>query len=360
MAPFAHKIGPAALDRLVTEAVARFMPAKAAQDARDAADGRHVRIHHDQVSFSGTSYLEGELDLADALDLDAALSQRRGVVEGRWVRRVPRRAPRDRRRGDRPPTSSPWTSTPTPTRALASSVDPGRGARQVVLHVHLSDQAITGTGPRTGLDGCEVLGRVENTRAGITAEQVRGWCANPEATIVIRPVIDLQDHYATDAYTVPDRLRTQTEERDHTCVFPWCTRAARACDCDHVIARDRGGTTCSCNIAPLCRRHHRLKTKTTWTYTVLEPGTYLWSSPHGYQFLREATGTLDVTRDQRPHGARSQPSLPAPQARPTRALTPPPRPRRPSPSTGTQARPGSPRRAGKLARRCSHRCSKSC
>ncbi|MEO5653270.1 MAG: hypothetical protein ABIN79_03115 [Marmoricola sp.] len=69
-----------------------------------------------------------------------------------------------------------------------------------------------------------------------------------------------------------------------------------------MIARDRGGTTCSCNLAPLCRRHHRLKTKTTWTYTVLEPGTYLWSSPHGYQFLRDPTGTLDVTPDRRPTG----------------------------------------------------------
>ena len=52
---------------------------------------------------------------------------------------------------------------------------------------------------------------------------------------------------------------------------------------------------------PLCRRHHRLKTHHGgWGYTVLEPGCYLWSSPHGYQFLRDHRGTTDVTRARPP------------------------------------------------------------
>jgi hypothetical protein len=29
----------------------------------------------------------------------------------------------------------------------------------------------------------------------------------------------------------------------------------------------------------------------------VEPGVYLWRSPLGYQFLRDHTGTLDVTPD---------------------------------------------------------------
>ena len=33
---------------------------------------------------------------------------------------------------------------------------------------------------------------------------------------------------------------------------------------------------------------------------MLEPGTYLWTSPHGYQLLRDGEGTLDVTPDRRP------------------------------------------------------------
>ncbi len=115
--------------------------------------------------------------------------------------------------------------------------------------------------------------------------------------MIVKPVIDLADHVHVESYETPDRLTEQVGLRDATCVFPWCSRPARSCDSDHVIPHARGGPTCSENLAPLCRRHHRLKTHTAWTYTALEPGTYLWSSPHGYQFLRDHTGTLDVSRD---------------------------------------------------------------
>ena len=69
------------------------------------------------------------------------------------------------------------------------------------------------------------------------------------------------------------------------------------CDNDHAHPRARHGATCSCNIAPLCRRHHRLKTHSPWTYVVVDPGTYVWTSPHGYQFLRDPIGTLDISED---------------------------------------------------------------
>ena len=83
---------------------------------------------------------------------------------------------------------------------------------------------------------------------------------------------------------------------------PWCTRPAESCDLDHVVPYSEGGSTSSDNIANLCRRHHRLKTHHSgWGYTVLEPGCYLWSSPHGYQFLRDHTGTTDVTHDRTSH-----------------------------------------------------------
>ena len=58
-----------------------------------------------------------------------------------------------------------------------------------------------------------------------------------------------------------------------------------------------GGYSCSCNIAPLCRKHHRPKTHTAWDYVALERGTYLWTSPNGLQYLRDHTGTLDVSAD---------------------------------------------------------------
>src|SRR6266540_2019971 len=73
----AHNSRPWQLDRLVEEAIARFMPAEADRRRREAraADGRHSTIATSQVSFEGTSQVHGELDLADALDLDAALAR---------------------------------------------------------------------------------------------------------------------------------------------------------------------------------------------------------------------------------------------------------------------------------------------
>ena len=46
----------------------------------------------------------------------------------------------------------------------------------MVLYAHLSDAAITDA--RLG-----ELGRLENTRSLITAEQVRPWCANPDTQV---------------------------------------------------------------------------------------------------------------------------------------------------------------------------------
>ena len=120
--------------------------------------------------------------------------------------------------------------------------------------------------------------------------------------------------HLTDADHPSAAITEHVTVRDRTCVFPWCTRPARTCrpgeqpdradgssehpcDLDPIHERSRGGVTCSCNLAPLCRRHHRLKTHSAWTYLALDPGTYLWTSPHGYQFLRDHTGTLDVSRD---------------------------------------------------------------
>jgi hypothetical protein len=163
------------------------------------------------------------------------------------------------------------------------------GPKQTIsLHLHAS------------ADPTSPLVRVEETRSFVLIDRLAEWCTNPATQLDVKPVIDLAEHISVEAYEVPDRLATQTQLRDLTCVFPHCTRPARRCDCDHAIPHAQGGTTCSCNIAPLCRRHHRLKTHSSWTYTILDPGTYLWSSPHGYQFLRDHHGTLDVSPDPDP------------------------------------------------------------
>ena len=90
-------------------------------------------------------------------------------------------------------------------------------------------------------------------------------------------------------------MAEDVELRDRTCVFPWCQRPAKGCDKDHIVPYDSGGPTCPCNLAPLCRRHHRMKTHGGWTYTMVEPGTFLWRSPYGYSYLRDPGGTTDLS-----------------------------------------------------------------
>ncbi|WP_165372350.1 HNH endonuclease signature motif containing protein, partial [Nocardioides iriomotensis] len=188
-----------------------------------------------------------------------------------------------------------------PTLDLAKPMN-GHG-REVVLNVHVTPDAITDQ-PGTH------LARVDNTRSFVDADQVRTWCGTPGTTITVRPVLDLAEHLSGTAYETPDRLAEQATHVDGTCVFPWCSRPARSADCDHVQPHAEGGPTCSCNIARLCRRHHRLKTHTAWRYEALERGSYLWTSPHGLSFLRDRTGTIDVTGPASPDD-RAGPGRPA-------------------------------------------------
>ena len=145
--------------------------------------------------------VEAELDIADALDLEAAVAvgadQRAawGSSEPLDVRRaqavgdLARRQPALDLDG---PEVSPRATKP----------------REVVMYVHLSEAAVLGDDP---------IAHLERGDALVTAEQVRTWCGHPDAQVVVKPVLD--------------------------------------------------------------------------------PGTYLWTTPHGYQFLRDRTGTLDVSPD---------------------------------------------------------------
>ncbi|HET9840529.1 MAG TPA: HNH endonuclease signature motif containing protein [Nocardioides sp.] len=316
VAGVAHKIGPAQLDRTVNEAIGRYMPEEVQRLAEASWDKRHVTIDDQLVSFTGTMSLSAELDIADALDLEAAVTAgaaaraELGSTESLDVRRA--QAVGDLARGQAPLDLLPHHTAETPSdpntpgdpvgSAGGQTAPGGRprvAPRQVVLYVHLSEAAVRGEDP---------VARLERGDALVTADQVRAWCGRPDtAQIVVKPVLDLDTCTSSDSDRVTPPIAEHVAVRDKTCVFPWCTRPARTChpddpgehpcDCDHAHPRSKNGPTCSCNLAPLCRRHHRLKTHSPWTYLVLDPGTYLWTSPHGYQFLRDPVGTLDVSQD---------------------------------------------------------------
>ena len=60
------------------------------------------------------------------------------------------------------------------------------------------------------------------------------------------------------------------------CTFPGCPVPAHRCDIDHRVPYDQAdpdaGPTCSCNLHPLCRTHHRLKTAGLLTPTPAPTG----------------------------------------------------------------------------------------
>ena len=74
VAPTAHKIGPYQLDRLVEKAIADHMPDLAEERRLAKADGRYFTIEPQAFSFDGTASVHGELDLADAHDLETAVT----------------------------------------------------------------------------------------------------------------------------------------------------------------------------------------------------------------------------------------------------------------------------------------------
>ncbi len=280
LAAVAHKVSIAQLDRTVEEARVRFDLDEALARQVAAQEGRHstsrpARSPSTAVSTSTAPLTSPTPWIWRTRSPDVRVTSVPLGWMRRWMCGVP----------------SPWVTWPgvssrsTWRRRIPR---PRPKARQVLLHVHLSEAALAGSG--SDLD----LARVEETRSFVSADQVRSWCANPDTQVVIKPVIDLADHVHVDAYETPDRLRERQVLLQHTCVFPWCQRRARRADCDHIDPAARGGPTCDCNIAPLCRRHHRAKTHTRWRYDKTDDTSFVWRSPNGLVFGRDHLGTIPL------------------------------------------------------------------
>jgi hypothetical protein len=88
------------------------------------------------------------------------------------------------------------------------------------------------------------------------------------------------------SYTPSPRTRRHLFAQDRGCLFPGCSAPVWYCDADHSQPHDEGGCTDPDNCGLLCRRHHRLKTFTGWTWTRYDDGTVAWTSPDGRVWTR--------------------------------------------------------------------------
>jgi hypothetical protein len=290
------------------------------------------------VHYAGTLRIEAELDIADALDLDRAVAHH-AATQKALGSQLPLDARRAKALGDlartqtaldlasqdggveddgfeargvhpEEPRDEASRRARTSTTDISEHTDDLPAARQVIIHAHF-DASVVGEqivfGP---------TGRMENGQRLVLLDQVRSWCADTRTEVTIKPVIDLNAQLAAQGYKIPAPIRERVILRDRTCVHPWCTRPARACDVDHIIeydhdaeaeGRPQPGPTQTDNLACLCRFHHRVKTHSAWRYAMVEPGVFEWTSPHGHRYRRDHTGTtaldppgpLDIPRPRR-------------------------------------------------------------
>lgn len=285
VAPVAATAGLGRIDQVVEQAMLLLHAEEVELDSLTALEHRHATLDERTLTHTGIAEMTLRADWADLVDLDTALSrvadalQRDGSTESHDVRR-----------------SRAIGILADPTRALAllTAQPVPAPTTTVVAYVHLGADTVEGRG---------LLATDEHGHT-LLAERTREWLARTDRHVVVRPVIDLTTHCpggpaaghtGHDPYVPTTLTAERVRLRNPTCVFPHCTRRSRACDLDHLDPHATSGTTCECNLAPLCRHHHRLKTHTGWTYQHLVPGTFLWREPHGQTFLTTPRGTTDLT-----------------------------------------------------------------
>ncbi|NEA30929.1 HNH endonuclease signature motif containing protein [Streptomyces sp. SID13031] len=160
-------------------------------------------------------------------------------------------------------------------------------ADRVVLYVHLTDQAL--------LSGEGVV-RVEN-HGSMLAAQLKELLGHDR--VILKPVIDLNQHVDVNAYEIPTRIRervglTQPVER-----FPYSTAETTArSDLDHIKPYDPHGPpgqTSTSNLTPATRFHHRVKTHGRWKVQRSGEGALQWTTPNGFTFRVDHLGTHRLT-----------------------------------------------------------------
>jgi hypothetical protein len=179
-----------------------------------------------------------------------------------------------------------------------SGVDVGKLRPQVMLHIHLSHEALLGyTKSKPGLTGG--VGRFEGV-GPITLGQVRRFLSHTACDIAVQPIIDPQNTPAVDSYEIPRRIREAMFLRMPASCFPYAPSTQRI-DLDHTKAYlppaqgGLPGQTGVHNLGPMSRFEHRIKTHSRWQVRQPEPGVWLWQSPHHNYYLVTNTGTHNLS-----------------------------------------------------------------
>src|SRR3954452_6149861 len=191
-----------------------------------------------------------------------------------------------------------------------------------------------------------VLDRFGASPAALARQIARDAARDHPTTTTWRCITTSDDHHSVLAVAdplrtphpaPPPRLARLINTIHPRCVVPGCPRTARRCDHDHRIPHQDGGPTCSCNIQPLCRGHHRLKSLGLIT---AQPTTDSTADPAA-EPATDSGPACDVltwtTATGRSYTYQAPPPPPPPPATPTNP--PPPSPNPPTPTTNNSPPP---------------------
>jgi hypothetical protein len=292
-------VGPVVVEHLVDEAMLRLHCEERELDQIEALDKRHVTVDVDSINYTGVVQINAAADLADAAPFDEALS---AVAEA--IKDLPEY--QDLSHDERRSVALAILADPARAQAILDGRADAKPTvkRELAATLNLTDGNLLGIDP---------VVTDADLKARLT-QLVAQWSGRHDIALTIKTLwhcggrdggcsacpahIDCDNHgrHALEGYVPSQRDREIVERANATCAHPYCRRKARKCDCDHVVAFDpenpgRGPTCPKCNLAPLCRHHHRLKTHTGWRYWKLDLQTYLWIDPHGLMYLRTRDGT---------------------------------------------------------------------
>ncbi|ACQ80815.1 HNH endonuclease [Beutenbergia cavernae DSM 12333] len=129
----------------------------------------------------------------------------------------------------------------------------------------------------------------------IDAATARRFALGEDATwrrLLTDPATGLIVDVSAEAYRPSDPVARFVRARDPHSVVPGCGVPSDRCDLDHVIRFPWGPTTIE-NLAPLCRRHHLLKTHCGYTLTRHADGSTTWTTP--FRHTTTAPAELPLT-----------------------------------------------------------------
>jgi Domain of unknown function (DUF222) len=292
---------PAQLRAAVSRAVIAIDPEAATRRRQEAQKDPRVRRWQEDA---GTAALGGfGLPPAEALEADQRITERALALRDAGLpgslEELRARAYLDTLLGQDSSVST--EAAPKPRLAAlvnltiplaAVPVEPGHVAGFGPVDPELARQL-------TGLAAAHPASRFCVTVTGDDGRPLGHGCARGQPTgptgpftVTINPLAKgTCDHrHQEPGYQPSRRLQHLINTRTSTCSAPGCRQPAARCDLDHTVPYDQDGRTCECNLAPLCRHHHRCKQSEGWHLDQTAPGVMTWTTPAGRRYTTTSGG----------------------------------------------------------------------